>query len=257
MPTTRDDFLGGRLHIHQPRLGYRAGIDPVLLAAFVHTSSGSVLDVGCGVGVVSLCLAWRLNNLRVTGIDCQSDMITLARQNAEINKMGDRVHFLASDLLVQPSTLTLGSFDAVCTNPPYFDDSSPSSDPVRALARSQQVTISIWVTHCLKMLKPRGYFYMIYPVRGLDEALNALRTAGDITLYPLWTTSGTPSKRLLIRARKGIKSPLNLLPGLVLHDSSAQRFPAGRRPFSPQAEAILRQGSGIFDTISPFSRDQS
>ncbi|MEM9031062.1 MAG: methyltransferase, partial [Pseudomonadota bacterium] len=30
---TRDGFLGGRLHIAQPKSGYRAGVDPVFLAA--------------------------------------------------------------------------------------------------------------------------------------------------------------------------------------------------------------------------------
>ena len=31
-----DDFLGGKLRVKQPKKGYRAGIDPVLLAASVN-----------------------------------------------------------------------------------------------------------------------------------------------------------------------------------------------------------------------------
>ena len=52
-----DAFLGGKLRILQPRDGYRAGIDPVLLAASIPARAGDrVLDLGCGAGV-----AWHLS----------------------------------------------------------------------------------------------------------------------------------------------------------------------------------------------------
>lgn len=242
MTTTHDDFLGGRLTIEQPRSGYRAGIDPVLLAAFVQTAAGSILDVGCGVGAVSLCLSWRLPHVHITGIDCQGDLIAVAQRNAVKNKMDDRVHFMTMDL--QELSLPSHSFDAVVTNPPYFDGSAPSRHPARALARSQQVPIDTWVAQSLTPLKNRGYLYMIYPVRGLMEALHALRTTGDISLYPLWTAPETPSKLILIRARKSVKSPPTLLPGLILHDNHT-RLPSGRLPFSSAAEDVLRHGKGI------------
>ena len=37
---TCDAFLGGRLQILQPRHGYRAGVDPVLLAASIAARAG-------------------------------------------------------------------------------------------------------------------------------------------------------------------------------------------------------------------------
>ncbi|MEL6434627.1 MAG: methyltransferase, partial [Pseudomonadota bacterium] len=58
---TKDDFLGGRLQLLQPRAGYRAGIDPVLLAASVEARKGqSILDLGCGVGTAALCIGRRV-----------------------------------------------------------------------------------------------------------------------------------------------------------------------------------------------------
>ena len=48
---TEDAFLGGRLRLLQPAQGYRAGVDPVLLAASVPAMLGQrVLELGCGVG---------------------------------------------------------------------------------------------------------------------------------------------------------------------------------------------------------------
>ncbi|WP_348656358.1 methyltransferase, partial [uncultured Sulfitobacter sp.] len=69
---TRDAFLGGKLHLWQPRKGYRAGVDPVLLAATVPAQAGQrVLELGCGVGAVSLCLGARVPGLQLTGVEIQ------------------------------------------------------------------------------------------------------------------------------------------------------------------------------------------
>ena len=59
---TIDAFLGGALMLHQPARGYRAGIDPVLLAATCTDDCrpATVLDCGAGVGTVGLCIARRL-----------------------------------------------------------------------------------------------------------------------------------------------------------------------------------------------------
>jgi tRNA1Val (adenine37-N6)-methyltransferase len=81
---TRDAFLGGRLHVWQPARGYRAGTDPVFLAAACPARSGEhVLELGCGVGVASLCLAARVEGLALTGVERQVDYAALARRNAE------------------------------------------------------------------------------------------------------------------------------------------------------------------------------
>ena len=81
--TTTDDFLGGLVSVIQPRKGYRAGVDAVLLAASIPAKPGQqVLELGCGVGVASLCLAARVPDLTMTGVELQSDYAALALQNA-------------------------------------------------------------------------------------------------------------------------------------------------------------------------------
>ena len=63
---TDDAFLGGELHILQPKSGYRAGLDAVMLAAAVPGGCACVLDVGAGVGAAGLCLARRDPKVRLT-----------------------------------------------------------------------------------------------------------------------------------------------------------------------------------------------
>jgi hypothetical protein len=70
--TTCDAFLGGALQVRQPKAGYRAGLDAVLLAASCCQFDAGVvrvLDCGAGVGVVGLSVARRLRNAHVTLIE--------------------------------------------------------------------------------------------------------------------------------------------------------------------------------------------
>ena len=69
---THDAFLGGKLQLLQPKNGYRAGVDPVFLAATVNAKEGeTVLDLGCGVGAAALCLGTRIPSLKLTGVERQ------------------------------------------------------------------------------------------------------------------------------------------------------------------------------------------
>ncbi|MCC7428595.1 MAG: methyltransferase, partial [Alphaproteobacteria bacterium] len=54
-PLSEDRLLGGRVVLRQPVRGYRAAIDPVLLAAFVPARAGEhVLEGGIGAGAAAL-----------------------------------------------------------------------------------------------------------------------------------------------------------------------------------------------------------
>src|SRR5690242_10913614 len=58
---TDDEFLGGRVKLWQPKDGFRAGLDSVMLAAAVQVKPGArVCDLGVGVGTASVCLAARV-----------------------------------------------------------------------------------------------------------------------------------------------------------------------------------------------------
>src|ERR1700744_43554 len=89
---TEDRLLDGRVVLRQPAEGFRAAIDPVMLAAPVAAEPGqSVLDIGTGSGAVALCLAWRLAQIRVTGLEIQRDLVRLASENAALNGFEGRV----------------------------------------------------------------------------------------------------------------------------------------------------------------------
>ena len=45
------------------------------------------------------------------------------------------------------------------------------------------------------------------------------------------------AKRVILQARKGSRAPMDLLPGLALHDAEGR--------YTPEAEAILRDGASL------------
>ena len=78
-----DLFLNGKLKIYQSKEWFKSGSDAVFLSAFPHINTGSVLEVGCGTGVVSLCLARQFPDIKIEGIDIQKELVMLAQENAK------------------------------------------------------------------------------------------------------------------------------------------------------------------------------
>ncbi|MDR3439099.1 methyltransferase [Telmatospirillum sp.] len=237
---SEDMLLDGRVIFSQPVDGYRAAIDPVFLAAAVPAQDGQiVLDIGSGAGAASLCLAARVPGVRIFGIEMQPELVALARKNIAANGLSGRVESMIGTLQTPPPRLAPGSFHHVMTNPPYHPAESGRASPNASKAAANQegeVDLAAWMRWAVNMLLPKGSLTVVYRADRLDDLLSALHgRVGDITVFPLWPKAGRPAKRVVIRARKGIASPLTLTPGMVLHETDGR--------YSPQAEAILRDGA--------------
>ena len=240
---SRDSLLGGKVRIMQPISGYRAAIDPVFLAASVAAVPGDrVLDVGAGVGAAALCLAVRVPGVRVSGLELQRDLVRLASRNADANGLAGNVLFMAGSLLAPPPRLAPGSFHHVMANPPFAEPGrgNPPPDAGKAAATVEGAAgIEDWLSFCLQMVRPKGSITIIHRADRLDAVLAALMgKVGAVTVFPLWPGSdGKPAKRVIVRGRKGVATPLSLAPGLVLHEDGGA--------YTPAAEAVLRDGAGL------------
>src|SRR2546430_887522 len=115
---TEDAILGGLLRLRQHARGLRTGIDPVVLAAAAPATRGRVLDLGCGVGTAALCLARRLPEVEIVGLELQPALTGLARENVLLNGLEYRIAVHEGDLLRPPPAVAAGGFDLVLANPP-------------------------------------------------------------------------------------------------------------------------------------------
>lgn len=237
-----DRLLGGRVILRQPGDGYRVAIDPVLLAASVPAASaGRLLDVGTGVGAAALCFARRVPGARVTGLELQPDLVRLARENAALNDMQDRVSIVEGDILEPPRQLRAGAFDHVVANPPYLpaDRADPPPHASKAAANVEGAArLADWVGFALSMAKPKGCITVVHRADRLDELLTLLHgRAGGIVVFPLWPKPGREAKRVIVRARPGVKTPARIAAGLVLHNEDGS--------YTDEALAILRDGEAL------------
>lgn len=200
-----------------------------------------VLDIGCGSGAATLCLAARVPQCRVVGLELQRELAGLAADNAALNGMADRVTIVAGDLLRPPPGLSPGMFDHVMANPPYIarGRGTPAPDPAKAVATIEgEADLAGWVRFALAMVRDKGDITFIHRADRIDALLGLLAgRAGEVAVFPLWPAAGRAASRILVRARKQVAAPARLLPGLVLHDADGR--------FTPAAEAILRGGEAL------------
>ncbi len=240
---TQDAFLNGKVMIWQPRRGYRAATDPVFLAASVPARPGqSVLELGCGVGVASLCLAARVPGLRLTGVELQPDYASLARRNAHENDA--EMEVIEADLAALPADLRARSFDHVIANPPFYAAHGPAAqDAGRDRALREATPLATWIDVALRRCRDGGYVSLIHLTERLPDLLAGFVGRASCTVLPLAARAQRPARRVIVQARKGGRAPFMLLPPLVIHEGA--HHPGDGEYFTDAVRALMRDTGAL------------
>ncbi|MBL8671512.1 MAG: methyltransferase [Alphaproteobacteria bacterium] len=240
---TTDSLLGGRVRIRQPRHGFRAAIDPVLLAAAVEARPGErALELGCGTGAALLCLAVRCSATSILGIDSDVDLVALARASVALNELEHRATVEAGDVTALPGAASPASFDHVLMNPPFHDRarsrSAAGAAREKAMGESAAAPLARWVDAAADALRRGGKLTLIWRADRLETAIAAIGgRLGSIAVLPLWPKAGAAAVRIIVQARKGGRTPTRLLPGLVLHGADGR--------FTTHADSVLREAAAL------------
>jgi tRNA1Val (adenine37-N6)-methyltransferase len=242
--TTQDGFLGGRVNLLQPKNGFRSSMDAVLLAAAIPAQkTQKILELGCGVGAVLMCLGARISNLKLNGVEIQELYADLAEKNATINS---KANIYCADIQNLPQELQEQSFDHVISNPPFYYNNmgTHSKNIGKNISLREQLNLAEWVKISSKRLKQGGMATLLIGAERLPDILSeSTKYFGNIKIKPICSRHKSDANRIIIQMKKGSKSTFSLLPPLVVHKE--QLHETDSKDFTEIATNILENGHPI------------
>lgn len=211
------------IRLYQLENGYFYNSDSLFLVDFISKfvkKNMNILDVGAGCGIVGL-LCKKYFEVESSLVELDSSVYKIACINAKTNNL--EVNVINENFL----NLKLESkFDFIVSNPPFYRVGAlKSKNPIIAMAKSaESLPLSLWIKHSKKFLKPRGGLIFCYRCDDLslivkELSLNGFNIEHMRFVYPLINKSAS---LVLIKARLESKTPLNILPPLITHNSSLQ-----------------------------------
>jgi len=219
------------VYLYQPSTSYAYNSDSIFLYDFISRfkPKGRLLDVGCGVGIISLLLT-RDFKLETTIIDKQASMIAYAKHNFELNHLN--VNALNQDFMDFRSE---EKFDYIVSNPPFYDQNvqQTQNESLNIARYAQHLPIEPFIESVKKNLKPRGYFIFCYDAKQLDRLLFTLisHKLNPEVLRFVHSKIDRDSKLVMILARANSKSMMKILPPLIVFDEQSHYNDEAQKSF--------------------------
>ena len=220
------------MFLYQPSSGYCYNSDSIFLYDFIShfKPKGKLLDVGCGVGIISLLLS-RDFNLETTIIDKQKKMLDYALHNYALNglKVQGNLGDFTTDLVTEER------YDYIVSNPPFYNPNATQSENTHLnIARyAHHLPIESFIRRVKTFLKPKGWFIFCYDARHIDVLLHHLKINGinPEKIQFVHSKIDRESKLVMIAARNNSKSMTQILPPFVVFDSKSVYMPKAQEAF--------------------------
>jgi len=87
-----------------------------VLKIYKKDSRLNILDIGTGSGCILLSILKERKNFYGTGIDISKKALNVAKINAKVHQLSNRIKFFYSDI----DKFLLGKYDLIISNPPYI-----------------------------------------------------------------------------------------------------------------------------------------
>ena len=93
-----------------------------------------------------------------------------------------------------------------------------------------------WIKVWSNRMRAQATLTLIHRAHRLGDILDALDgRLGGVEVLPIYPSARDGARRVIVRARKGSRAPLQILRGLVLHPSEDTK-----EKYTPEADALLR-----------------
>ncbi len=185
---------------------FKITTDSILLGAYADCNEArTILDLGCGTGIISLILAQKNPLARIYGIDISREAFNLCSKNFSLSPWADRLEALYGD--ISAYDFAGMKFDCIISNPPYFQNSLLSdADTDRTARHDIKLDYKTLSTSIANLLSDCGYAYIIIPYDNFDmlnQAFNFeyLFCREKVLIF---SVQGKKPKRVILKFGKGI-----------------------------------------------------
>jgi tRNA1Val (adenine37-N6)-methyltransferase len=234
-----DAVLEGRLKVIQKVKGYRFSVDAYLLAHFVHLNENDhVMDMGTGSAVIAMIVAKRWEQVKIIGLDVQSEMVDMAGRNVALNGLENKINIRQGDVRTAEALFDRRSFDAVILNPPYRKLRSGRVNPdyQKSVARHEiKGSLGDFLKAAGYVLKTSGRVFIIYPASRMVELICRMR---DTSIEPkrlqvVYSHDRSRGEFVLLEGIKGGKEEMQVLPPLFIY--------AGNGTYTEEMTRLFRE----------------
>lgn len=185
-------FQFKHFQIQQKHAALKVGTDSMILGSLCNWDFPKrLLDIGTGTGVLALMCAQRFAFEEITGIEISEEAFIDARENAGNSPFQSPISILNQALQDYEDEAL---FDAIISNPPFFENSFKNNDNQKTLARhTDSLTFEELLGSISKFLSPDGKAWIIIPFEA-SEAFLQLAEQNNLFPADFITIFGKPGK---------------------------------------------------------------
>lgn len=205
----KNDLFDYGLYIYQNTEYFKFSLDSLLLGEFIDVKNNNkVLDMCTGNAPIPLLLTSKNKTLKITGVELQEEVASLAKKSIDVNNLNNNIHIENVNIRDFKSN---EKYDIVVCNPPYFKvdkESLTNENEVKRKARHETDITLKEIVHIAKInLELNGTFYIVHRTERIVELINYLNKEGfGITkMCYIFTKDNEPAKVVLIKAERGKK----------------------------------------------------
>ena len=203
--TGKDIFQFKKFRVVQDQCAMKVGTDGILLGAWAAINDvNSVLDIGCGTGLIALMIAQRSPNATIDAVEIDKMSAMQATQNVANSPWIQRIHVFNQGIQ-DFSSENPRKYDLIVSNPPFFTGGTFSDNQDKnSIRHTIKLSHSDLLRSVQSLLAPNGRFAAILPY---IEGLRFCELAQTYQLYcfrktEVFPREGKNVERILLELKK-------------------------------------------------------
>lgn len=211
----------------QPKTGFRATLDPVLLGLLAFLPKNcTALDLGTGTGIIPHVLSVR-GVTKVTGLEVNPMMADMAKRSVSLNKLEEKIQIVQGDLREIRRFVAPGQYELVVANPPYLPLGKGRISPNSLVAQAcheHEGKLTDFVQAARFAVKYRGRVAFVYRPERLPEMMKELMAAQiePKRLRLIHSRVGEKPYLFFVEGVRGARPGLEVLPPFVVYDAAGK-----------------------------------